>query len=410
MSEPVLVVHGVANHDADRFRHSIEGLQARFGNRHRLIDVFWGDLGGIAKGLKDTLPALFPQAAEMMRAGDDEAQFQELFVAERLSLMTEENTRAGDQAIADAIYEAAAGQAGGTIPTRADDDLHRALVEAIAGTRYLRHLHNEPLQRTAGELVADLVRSTASQAAFGENGAFGGDSTGAIATRGWNEDTKEAVRRFVAKLDALIGTVVSSVAGSANQWLRGALAQPISLTFGDVVAYHQRRGEIHQRIFETLDREAAGCGSSDRPVTVIAHSLGGLACFDAALGSDVLQHGSQRKLHIKRFVTIGSQPAFFHVLAPREGIDTYAPGKPVALPSSIGEWINLWHPMDVLAFVTAPVFRLASGRAPRDVCIDTPMTEILHDNGWMHSAYWQSEHLIEALQQIPPGQHARPPM
>jgi hypothetical protein len=400
MSEPVLVVHGVANHDADRFKQSIEGLQARFGNRHRLIDVFWGDLGGIATGLKDSLPALFPQATDIMRAGDEESQFHALLLAERRSLMSEDITRAGDEAVADAIYQAATGRrtGGGADQTRADDDLHQALVEAIPDTRYLRHLHNEPLRQAVGELIADLLRSNNPDDTFSGSDAFGRDSTGGISTRGWAEDTKEAVKRFVAKLDTLIGTVVSNVAGSANQWLRVALAQPISLTFGDVVAYHQRRGEIHQRIFETLDRKAEGWGSLEQPITVIAHSLGGLACFDAALGSDVLQGGSRRKLHIKRFVTIGSQPAFFHVLAPREGIETYAPGKPVEVPSSIGEWINLWHPMDVLAFLTAPVFRLTGGRAPKDVRIDTPMSEIMYDNGWMHSAYWQSESLIEAMQ------------
>jgi hypothetical protein len=400
MSEPVLVVHGVANHDADRFRRSIEALQARFGNRHRLIDVFWGDLGGIAKGLKDALPALFPKATDVMRAGDEETQFYQLLLAERRSLMSEDITRAGDGAVAGAIYQAATGRRTdrGAEQTRAGNDLHEALAEAIPDTRYLRHLHNEPLQQVVGELIADFVRSNNPDDAFGGSDAFGRDSTGAISTRGWAEDTKEAVKRLVAKLDALIGMAVSNVAGSANQWLRGALAQPISLTLGDVVAYHQRRGEIHQRIFETLDREAGGWGSLEQPITVIAHSLGGLACFDAALGSDVFQDGSRRKLHIKRFVTIGSQPAFFHVLAPREGIDTYAPGKPVEVPSSIGEWINLWHPMDVLAFVTAPVFRLTGGRAPKDVCIDTPMSEIMHDTWWMHSAYWQSESLIEAMQ------------
>lgn len=398
MTEPVLVVHGVANHDAERFKASVDDLQRRFGGRYRLIDVFWGDLGGIGRGLRDSLPVLFP-GADVTRGGDDVQQFFDLLLGQREALMGTEITRAGDEAVADALYRAATGTKAEVIEqTRGEDDLHRALVEALPDTRYLRNLHDPTMQQAVGELLADFLRSQApADSAFGGDAAFGGESTRAFSTRGWIGSTKNAVKGFIGKVDEFVGKVVSNVAGTANQWLRGALAQPISLTFGDIVAYHQRRGEIHQRIFETLDKEAAGMGTPERPITVIAHSLGGLACFDAALGSDVIQQGTRRRLHMKRFVTIGSQPAFFHVLAPREGIEHYQPGKPVDLPASIAEWTNLWHPMDVLAFITAPVFRLASGQPPEDLRIDTPMSEIMRDNWWMHSAYWESGRLEESL-------------
>lgn len=395
MSEPVLVVHGVANHDAAQFSETVARLQARVGDRYRLIDVFWGDLGGISSGLADALPVLFPKI-EITRGGSDAEGFFALVQVERERLMGPELTRAGQDGIVDALYHSTLRAGGvaapsGTELTRGgDDDLHQALAEEIPTTRYLRTLVDPELQGAVGELLAEYLKAELPADAFGQ-------VPGEITTRGWVDDSKNAIKGFIGKVDNLIGKVVANMAGGANQWVRGALAEPIALTFGDVVAYHQRRDEIQRRLFARLDEKAPGYGSADKPIAVLAHSLGGLVAFDAALGSGVGAEGERRQLHIKRWITFGSQPAFFHVLAPREGIARYAAGAPVALPQSIGPWTNLWHPMDVLAFSAGAVFRLSDGKMPQDVRVDTPASEIMESKGWLHSAYWTSPLLVEAL-------------
>jgi hypothetical protein len=391
MSEPILVVHGIANHDPIRFSNTVALLQQQIGERYQLIEVFWGDLGGVSKGLRDALPVLFPKEESTRGESEDEVFF-DLLQTERQKLMGAELTR-GDDAVIEGIYRSAVLANGGNVPSELtrgdDDDLRQTLAEVIPSTRYLKALRDPEMQQAVGELLADYLQVQS-------NDSFG-SVPGEIVTRGWAHDSKEAVARFIGKIDALIGKVSSNLAGSANQWARSALAESIAVTFGDVVAYHQRRRQVHERLFACIDENAPGYGTADRPITILAHSLGGLVSFDAALGSDIVTDGVRRLLHIKHWITFGSQPAFFHVLAPREGIAHYEPAKPVTLPGSIGRWTNLWHPMDIAAFSAAPVFRLADGSMPRDVRIDTPASEILDSNFWLHSAYWTSPQLLNSL-------------
>lgn len=393
MSEPVLVVHGVANHDREQFARTVDALGKRIGTGYRLIEVFWGDLGGISNGLRDSLPTLFPRIETTRGATDVEAFFG-LVQAQREVLMGTELTRAGDEAVVDGLYRSTL-KAGGVADTsvyatRGEDDLREALSEELPSTRYLKTLHDPLLQQAVGELLAEYLKNAPVEGTFGL-------APGEIVTRGWLDDTKRALKSFIGKVDDLIGRVTANLAGSANQWIRGALADPIALTLGDIVAYHQRREEIHRRMFDIVDAEAKGYGTETQPITVLAHSLGGLVTFDAALGSDVQTDGVARQLHIKRWITFGSQPAFFHVLAPRKGIETYSTGHPVNLPPTIGAWTNLWHPMDLLAFAAAPVFRLANGSEPSDVRVDSSASDIIDSKGWMHSAYWNSPALLETL-------------
>ena len=112
----------------------------------------------------------------------------------------------------------------------------------------------------------------------------------------------------------------------------------------------------------------------------MAHSLGGLLVLDAAPGTE-----SGRTLWLERFVTFGSQAAFFHIMAPRKGLSAYAHGSHVSLPKSIATWSNLWHPLDLPAFVAGPVFRLAGGKPPVDIEVTAKASEIVDDKGWLHS-------------------------
>jgi len=155
---------------------------------------------------------------------------------------------------------------------------------------------------------------------------------------------------------------VSGYLGDKFQDVRLWLTQQTLPFIADVIVYqsHTYRQKIHERVREVIERELGpGAGSADRPVKVIAHSLGGVVAFDMACSN----HDA---LHMQSFVTMGSQPAFFHLLDPREGVTAYE-GEQVTLPATIGGWTNVWDEYDMLAFATGEVFRLQNGEVPNDV-------------------------------------------
>lgn len=130
----------------------------------------------------------------------------------------------------------------------------------------------------------------------------------------------------------------------------------------DVIVYqsHTYREKIQMRVREVIKRELGEqAGTIDQPIKVIAHSLGGVVSFDMAC----LNHDA---LHIEAFVTMGSQPAFFHLLDPREGVAKFE-GELVTVPKTIGRWTNVWDDYDMLGFATDEVFELHDGSAPLDV-------------------------------------------
>ncbi len=414
--EPLLVVHGIGNRDSEAFRHTMAPLEKSLGDRYRLVPVFWGDLGGISQSLEDSLPLIVPRATTT-RGGEtqggvqgkvhayddlDAVTFFDLFQKQRLALMGAQLTRSEEDSVVDALYRETLKASGADLDSapahltrRGDvDDLRQALEEVISQTEHLQHVYDPALQEVVGQLIAEYVKANPEIYAP----TSGHMTTAQIMTRGWLANTKSALQDFVMKVDLLIGKTAGTVGGGLSQWVRGALAEPIALTLGDIVAYHQRRHEIHKRLFEVLDLHAAGWGTREQPITVVAHSLGGLVTLDAALGSDAVQQdGQARMLHIKRWVTFGSQPAFFHVLAPRNGIAPYRTGEPSRLPPSIGAWTNLWHPLDVLSFSATPVFTMSDGSVPRDQRVDTAASAIAQAKGWLHSIYWNCRQLPEAI-------------
>lgn len=150
--------------------------------------------------------------------------------------------------------------------------------------------------------------------------------------------------------------------GEKFQVARLWLTQQTLPFIADVIVYqsHTYREKIQDRVREVIKRELGDeAGTSARPIKVIAHSLGGVVSFDMACHV-------RDPLHIEAFVTLGSQPAFFHLLDPREGVPPFE-GEPVAVPQTIGRWTNVWDEYDMLGFATDEVFRLYDGTAPLDV-------------------------------------------
>ena len=387
MIEPILVIHGVANHDEAVFKAGVALLQKSL-SEYSLKEVFWGDLGGNEKGLVDSLPIIFPGMAST-RGADGIDLFSDALqrVDSQLGI---ERVRSENEIIGQIITGALGSvQAAVTrVRTEADNEMEKSITKSVPTTTHIKQIKDAAVLQAIGNVIAASVAAKKNDGPLGN--ALGEN------TRGGLELVKGVVERVVDAIDNLIGKIVGSTAGAANQFIRNAMAPGIARTLGDIVAYHHQRNAILARVFVSLDKESPGFGTKDNPITVIAHSLGGLVAFDALLGL-FQQDGQSRPLHIKKLVTFGSQVAFFHIISPREGLDLYTTGHPVTLPLAVNSWTNLWHPMDLLAFITAPVFKFSNGSSPSDIRVDAPMTTVFESFGWMHSVYWKSDALLKAI-------------
>ncbi|MEO0476979.1 MAG: hypothetical protein AAF085_13560 [Planctomycetota bacterium] len=181
--------------------------------------------------------------------------------------------------------------------------------------------------------------------------------------------------------------------GEKFQDVRLWLTQQSLPFIADVIVYqsHSYREKIQARVREIVQRELGDqAGTAEQPIKVIAHSLGGVVSFDLACRSD-------NPLHLSALVTMGSQPAFFHLLDPREGVAPFE-GEPVTVPNTIGRWTNVWDEYDMLGFATDEVFQLHDGTAPLDVRVRATRSRL--KGGLMmrsHLRYFTNKDTAEAI-------------
>ncbi len=215
------------------------------------------------------------------------------------------------------------------------------------------------------------------------------------------DELKDVARSLIHTVDNIVGSVLSGVGGTVNSILRNTLLPGFARLLGDVFIYQRDHNEIQKRIWEAIAKYEAkdgalpGWGRADRPINVLAHSLGGVVTFDAALNAS-------DPLHIKHFVTFGSQPAFFHLIAKRESDGGPVPTDITHLPATIGDWTSFWEPMDLLAFLAGPFFFLhASTNSPRDirVCV-AEVLELDQSCFWTHSCYWTHQKVHEEIRKV----------
>lgn len=270
MAQPVVVVHGIAIRNSDKFRRSVHALAGALGPGYELIPVFWGDLGAKGEHLQRVI-ARYPERSGGMR-----------------SMM------------ADSFAGSVASGLGRTM--------------SWVSRRRGRYETAAQIKQQAGELKADL---------------------------------KGRVRGYV---------------NDKFQDMRGALTYATLPFLADVMTYqsHGHRAVVHGRVREVITRElGAEYGTAAKPLTMIAHSLGGVIGFDMATAET-------DPLHLENFVTLGSQPGFFHLLDPRSGSVAAYDGQPVTLGPNLKRWTNIWDEYDVLAFGVSEIFCLHDGRLPTD--------------------------------------------
>jgi hypothetical protein len=377
--KPVLVVHGIANHDRAEFKSHVDELETAISKDLpdvQLIPVFWGDLGGQSRDISDCLP--------LLKDGQWTTRAEGVLSISPVGLEVRGEPTLNNDQRASII----AGSAMSEELVRGEPDATKAAIaEALRHTDHLQRIDDPELLKAVGDIVSEtLADNSATPAAGGFE--VRGEEAVPIETRGW---VKDRVTGVISGIDKLLGKLVEDRLGVLNQRLRNSLMNGLAATLGDIVAYHSNKKGIQQRLWDAIASLDPGYGTQAKPIGVIAHSLGGVVSFDAMFAP-----ANGTTLYVDSFVTFGSQAAFFEIIDPRTKV-SYSTGQPITLPGALKKWINLWDVVDLLAFTASTVFRLSDGSKPEDIAVEDPISVMLDAKLWLHSIYWQAPQLVAAL-------------
>ncbi len=379
----VLVLHGVGNRgEEDSFNARVDRLQSQVGEDLHLIPVFWGDLGGVSDYVEATLPT--SDGIDVRGAGDEadpadvEAAFALLDSRDSIEVRGPAAVDGTTSArFVDAVVEAWERQTGSPPPR---PEIQTAVDRVWGDLSSLQRVGDE-------ELLRDIATSVA-------EGVAADIQSDAIEVRGGaSHPAPDVWAKEIKKTDGFFDRMVRRIGGRLNYTLRKKYAPNFISFAGDIISYLSREDLVYARIRQRIDEECAGAGTQERPIGVIAHSLGGVIAFDLAVAKD-------KALYIDGFVTFGSQSPFFHAVCDRsDAIDAFR-GQAVRLPATFsGKWVNLWEPMDPLAFIAENTFEHPNGP---DRIRDQPVKSPPGTGLWTHSSYWDIDDLARAVREVFP--------
>jgi pimeloyl-ACP methyl ester carboxylesterase len=117
---------------------------------------------------------------------------------------------------------------------------------------------------------------------------------------------------------------------------RHHITDPAALRIGDILLHQSRRAAIRDFIREKIEK-------AQPPVILVAHSLGGIACFDLLALPDPPA--------VARVVTVGSQAAFFCEIGALTSLK-----RPQPLPVGFPPWLNVYDRNDFLSYTAKRLF------------------------------------------------------
>lgn len=365
----VFVIHGVSNRVKETFAATVQRLAERSTGLN-LVPVFWGDLGAANENLDLVIPS--PMDLDDVRSPSEpsldkpHAEIVEaLLGAADVGRETETRDGVADPAARRDIIAERAGQGTDGLSR---DQWRTVLEETWAELPYLSAIGDAEVLARLGEGLATSDHSAPAAV----------------------EDVRGPVdwaKQRLSDMETAASAVVGAAAGRVNHLLRTQIGPNFAQFAGDIAVYQRRQAAIHNRVRETL--EPYGAGTRDNPAHIVAHSLGGVIVMDMAIDRD-------NPLHIDGLVTFGSQWPLFQLIDPRDGVDKFV-NTPVSLPATFqGRWLNLWEPLDPLAFAAAHTLKMRAGSAPNP---DDRQARYRTSSGlWTHSSYWTSQELLVAMQ------------
>jgi hypothetical protein len=356
----ILAVHGIGNRDRARFEQELEAIAQAVAPRE-VRGVFWGDLG------PDAAFGCMPAAGEGRSLDDDDPA------------PSQGGVERGE-ALAGRVHELLEERTGQPVPATTDALVRDVLAEAARDGRTL-----------AADEIADAVAETVVLTGPTGSADLGVEESSVFSrVRRGLRNVVDAVDRNVdeyshAKLTALLREKGAGLTGT------------IASTVGDVLAYQRNGDEIRGRL-DVAYREVAADGE---PVTLLAHSLGGLVSVEWLLGAPVAGDGATdlSARRVDTLITFGTQVSLFcelHGLLSAAGVTDNVP--PVRLPIAVDRWINVWHALDPLAFVMAPVLAI-EGPGGSEVPVEDRRLdpEGIGVSLTHHSSYWHDQRFLRWL-------------
>jgi hypothetical protein len=151
---------------------------------------------------------------------------------------------------------------------------------------------------------------------------------------------------------------------------RSHFSDMASLPIGDILLYQSRGHEVRSFLQRKIEKAAA-------PVSVVAHSLGGIACVD------LLALPNAPK--VARLVTVGSQSPLLYEIGALASLK-----RPDPLPSSFPPWLNVYDRNDFLSYRANRLFPTAE--------------DFIADSGQpfpdAHSAYFSNEKVWKKIREF----------
>jgi hypothetical protein len=148
---------------------------------------------------------------------------------------------------------------------------------------------------------------------------------------------------------------------------RRAMSDAAYPVTGDILLYQARGDGIRDYIECAIQK-------TPKPVIVLAHSLGGIACVDLL---------ASKRFEVAKLITVGSQAPLFYELNALWSLPNGTP-----LPAWFPDWLNIYDKHDFLSYVGAGIF---PGR----------VTDVLVNNRQpfpqSHSAYWNNGEVWKAV-------------
>jgi len=182
--------------------------------------------------------------------------------------------------------------------------------------------------------------------------------------------------------------------------------------FGDAIAYRREPTQdadvydaVHDRIRTHLRALRARLGGVDRPLVVLAHSLGSVIVSNYVWDEQRRNEKARGTIPFERMetlaglVTFGSPIPLF-TLALRNVVSITFP--PLTLPAplaAVAKWLNFYDPDDVLGWPLKPLSPSYDQAVSADHVIDVG-NALTSWNPLSHDAYWRDASVIEPAAEL----------
>jgi hypothetical protein len=183
-------------------------------------------------------------------------------------------------------------------------------------------------------------------------------------------DLKAQDRGLTAPLRKVALAISSPVATWYGQQHRGSASDGATPLVGDILRYQVHGRSLRDQLADAVSK------APGQVVTLIGHSLGGVACVET-----LIEH---RLDQVDQLITVGSQPSYFYEI---DALSTLPFGQ--ELPEHFpARWLNVYDTRDLLSYPAQAVFP----DRVQDLRVDNgqPFIE-------SHSAYWANSDLWTAV-------------